>query len=123
VPLKKSTDELCMSCHGKAMFKGAVIHPALEEGCTSCHDPHATDRPKLLKNDVNALCQGCHDDLSQHVHRTSGGRDPRTGSPLTCVGCHLPHASELPALLPYEPKRELCIQCHDPSMMSVKERG
>ena len=34
----------------------------------------------------------------------------------TCSGCHNPHASNLASLLTHEPKRELCIQCHDPEM-------
>ena len=52
----------------------------------------------------------------------AGGRDPRTGRPLSCTGCHLPHTADQPSLLSHEPRRELCVQCHDPSMMSPKER-
>ncbi|HEU4725018.1 MAG TPA: cytochrome c3 family protein, partial [Candidatus Eisenbacteria bacterium] len=120
--LRREADKLCMSCHGNQLFKGKVRHAALDDGCASCHEPHAGTRPKLLKNDVNSLCQGCHDDLTKHAHRTSGGKDPRTGQPLTCVGCHSPHTSDLPSLLPYEAKRELCLQCHDPTMTGPKGR-
>jgi predicted CXXCH cytochrome family protein len=51
------------------------------------------------------------------MHKTpSDKKDSRTGKPLTCTGCHMPHGSEEKALLRAEPTRELCILCHDPTM-------
>jgi predicted CXXCH cytochrome family protein len=54
--------------------------------------------------------------MSKHFHRVKGGTDPRTGEELNCTGCHRPHASDEVKLLSHEPKRELCLQCHDPTM-------
>jgi predicted CXXCH cytochrome family protein len=120
--LVRREESLCRTCHGDKLFKGKTRHEALEDGCMSCHDPHSSTQGKLLVNDVTTLCKGCHEDLSKHTHPTSGGRDPRTGQPLSCTGCHLPHTADQPSLLSHEPRRELCVQCHDPSMMSPKER-
>jgi predicted CXXCH cytochrome family protein len=114
--VRQNGDGLCYSCHDRKKFEGKVVHGALEQGCTTCHSPHASDNAKLTLTPVSTLCQQCHDDLSKHFHKVSGVKDPRTGEELTCVGCHRPHVSEFDHLLTGDPKRELCIQCHDPNM-------
>ena len=117
--LRKAGDDLCFTCHDAARMKGAVRHKALDQGCVSCHDAHGGDGAKLMKAKNEAdLCRKCHTDLASHYHPTSSTKpDPRTGQPLRCTSCHQPHASELPGLLTHDPKRDLCVQCHDPSMM------
>ncbi|HEU4764969.1 MAG TPA: cytochrome c3 family protein, partial [Candidatus Eisenbacteria bacterium] len=120
--LKAEQSKLCFQCHDRKMVTGKFKHAALDEGCTACHDPHSSDRKKLLVNDVNTLCRGCHEDMSKHFHPTTGGKDPRTGDPLSCIGCHNPHSSAEDHLLTHEPKRALCIQCHDPSMQKMLEK-
>jgi predicted CXXCH cytochrome family protein len=87
-----------------------------------CHDPHSSKERGLLVKDTASLCQQCHEDMSKHTHPVSGRKDPRTGGPLTCTGCHVPHSSDQDHLLAYEPSRELCIQCHDPSMPTRRDR-
>ncbi|MEK7331027.1 MAG: cytochrome c3 family protein, partial [Candidatus Eisenbacteria bacterium] len=114
--LKRGGDALCLTCHEAKRFQGRVVHMALSQGCTTCHDPHASDGPKLVEKDIPTLCQTCHTDMSKHFHPVAGRPDPRTGGPLVCTSCHRPHASEEDALLTHEPKRELCLQCHDPTM-------
>jgi predicted CXXCH cytochrome family protein len=120
--LPTQQDELCWRCHDRSLAKGKVAHAALEQGCNSCHDPHAADHKKLLSEDVDGLCRNCHADLSKHFHPTGNGKaaDPRTGQALDCVSCHRPHGSELEALLTHDPKRDLCVQCHDPNMMPAR---
>jgi predicted CXXCH cytochrome family protein len=114
--VRSSTDRLCFRCHDRRLVAGTVQHKALEGGCTTCHDPHATDEPNLLVKPEVELCRSCHTDLSKHYHPWSGKTDPRTGGPLVCSSCHRPHGGDIEGLLQYEPKRELCIQCHDPNM-------
>jgi predicted CXXCH cytochrome family protein len=114
--LRRSRDELCISCHGRKLLEGRVTHAALQQGCTKCHDPHASDNLRLAIAPVNTLCQSCHTDLSKHYHKVQGVTDPRSGEELNCTGCHRPHAADEASLLAYDPKRELCIQCHDPNM-------
>ena len=55
--------------------------------------------------------------MTKHLHPVKG-QDPRTGLVLQCSGCHDPHSSDQVALLRYEPKRELCVQCHADAMMT-----
>ena len=71
--LQKPVRELCLGCHAKEQFTRRVTHWPVNQGeCLSCHDPHASRQPSLLKaryapgrwiggeTDV-ALCLGCHD--------------------------------------------------------------
>jgi predicted CXXCH cytochrome family protein len=115
--LVKPGAALCFTCHDRAPFERTNRHKALDQGCATCHDPHGSDQGRLLTKDVNALCMSCHKDMSKHLHRVDG-MDKRTGLPLTCVGCHDPHSSDQEALLHFEPKRELCLQCHAEAMSS-----
>ena len=122
--LRKGGDALCFTCHDRAITEGAVKHAALERGCTTCHGPHGGQGPKLITaKDEAELCRTCHTDLTKHYHPMQSTRpDPRTGLPMRCTSCHKPHASELPGLLTHDPKRDLCVQCHDPSMAPPPRR-
>jgi predicted CXXCH cytochrome family protein len=116
--LKKKGDELCFTCHDRRLTAGKVRHAALDQGCTACHGAHGTEGDKLISAKQEAeLCRSCHSDLTRHYHPTQTSRpDPRTGAAMRCTSCHRPHASDVPGLLTHDPKRDLCIQCHDPSM-------
>jgi predicted CXXCH cytochrome family protein len=115
--LVRSGDRLCMTCHDAKPFQRKVRHAALDQGCVHCHDSHSAAEPKLLKENTAKLCRSCHTDLSKHFHKPESAKpDPRTERPMTCSSCHDPHSAELPKLMLYSPDRELCIQCHDPSM-------
>jgi predicted CXXCH cytochrome family protein len=114
--LKRAGEKLCFQCHDPRPFRLKNVHAALEQGCSTCHDSHSGKHKRLLTEEVDTLCRQCHADMAKHFHKVSGGVDPRTNEPLDCVGCHLPHSSDQPSLLTHEPTRELCIQCHDPSM-------
>jgi len=118
--LDRPAESLCYTCHDRKPFQRKNVHAALQQGCLTCHDPHATSQKKLLLDGVDAVCKQCHGDTSKHFHKLEGLKDPRTGEAMTCVGCHLPHSSDEKALMAYEPTRELCIQCHDPTMGKPK---
>jgi len=81
--LHKSTWDLCINCHpdkgsGRhvvAAVGGAYFHPTrgkrdplrkdMELSCVSCHDPHASDSPRLWRLNVGSgfeLCRKCHTD-------------------------------------------------------------
>jgi predicted CXXCH cytochrome family protein len=95
-----------------------VKHKAMEKGCMSCHDPHGSGVPQLLREpSVEDQCRKCHADLSKHFHKTTSDKLTPSGQPLSCVGCHNPHGGAFPSLLMHEAKRDLCVQCHDPSMV------
>ena len=55
-------DQVCFTCHtekaGPFMFEHA---PVKTEGCISCHTPHGSANPHLLRrSQVNLLCLECH---------------------------------------------------------------
>ena len=61
---KKDT-ELCYSCHKAERAKmNRTSHHPVREGkmaCSSCHNPHEGNRPKMIKAEtVSELCYQCH---------------------------------------------------------------
>ncbi len=106
--LAEKVPALCYGCHDRQ--DGApFVHGAVLLGrCTTCHDPHSSDEPKLLRAGKAAeLCFRCHaDDVTgrAHVHGPVGDGD--------CLACHGPHggpvANDLKEAVP-----GLCTGCHD----------
>ena len=75
--LKAPAQELCLGCHEIDVKDHPVSgHPAFKPGrqnprdpskpfdCSSCHEPHGNDQPKLVRWDANGNygsgCQTCH---------------------------------------------------------------
>ncbi len=105
--------ELCNGCHD---MKGkSPSHPALDLGCTNCHDAHGSPNPKQLKQwPVVQLCYGCHD-------RKDGKKATHTAVKQgLCLGCHDPHAGVEAPLLK-RPRAELCLGCHAPAQIAKGE--
>jgi predicted CXXCH cytochrome family protein len=108
--------DLCLACHkdparslgGEAW---AVPHPALDDGCPSCHLPHTAQAPRLLTRPQRELCAGCHEDKNLN----SGGAEWSTPHPPVasgmCASCHAPHGSPEKALLA-KSLYEICLGCH-----------
>jgi len=55
-------DQVCFTCHTDKAGPFAFEHaPVKTEGCVSCHTPHGSSNPRLLKrSQVNLLCLECH---------------------------------------------------------------
>lgn len=110
VPPRESNG--CRKCHPSA----AVAHPHFPYAsgmCTRCHDPHASQYPRLLRAKVNDLCLDCHlqsaaKHASQYLptielttdhrlghpydrHPVTGAPDPLSGEEMSCISCHLSH--------------------------------
>jgi DmsE family decaheme c-type cytochrome len=85
-------------------------HMPLREGtmtCSSCHNPHGTANPAMLKQfSVNENCYTCHAEKRSPV---LWEHPPVRES---CTTCHDPHGSLHPRLLVAKQPR-LCQQCHD----------
>jgi predicted CXXCH cytochrome family protein len=114
--LLKDPERLCFDCHDRRLLEGKFTHAPVRQGCDTCHQPHSSDHRGLLKKSVEETCTTCHRDLSKHYHPVRAQRpDPRTGEPMTCTGCHDPHAANFAGMLRLDPKQALCLQCHDPS--------
>ena len=105
----------CLACHGdggsaSTKFSSTQwqrgMHGRKDVSCTTCHSEHAGSG-KRLKNEANALCQGCHTemqpkaDVYQHAPVAGG----------MCIQCHNPHASRRPALV-RESVDATCVSCH-----------
>ena len=109
--LAKETEiETCGSCH--IQKRAATLrssHMPLREGkmtCTSCHNPHGTVTPALLKeNSLNDTCYTCHAEKR--------GPFLWTHPPVqeSCANCHDPHGSNHEKMLKLA-KPRLCQQCH-----------
>jgi len=110
--------DICLSCHKSiqaTIQKSFSIHPKTGAAgrCTACHTPHQSDEPHLLKAAKNAVCQSCHKTHSQFGHPMGTGViDPRDGTEVSCLSCHLPHGSQQQFMLIANPKRDLCVMCH-----------
>ncbi len=110
-PMKKavSQNETCTNCHKSQHTQGAMPfrHP-LAEGkmaCTSCHAPHGSTNPGMLKARGPFLCQTCHQ-ASGHPSLPFGPNNlPGAGGPNTayvvagnCQNCHTQvHGSNHPS--------------------------
>jgi len=85
----------CGACHDR-YFGDDVGHGPVAGGeCLTCHDPHRSAFPKLLKSSVAANCTECHDvpeELSQPAHAGSEAAN--------CTKCHDAHFGEPPLLKP-----------------------
>jgi DmsE family decaheme c-type cytochrome len=55
-------DQVCYKCHTDKKGPFVFEHlPVKTEGCSSCHTPHGSTNPRLLKvSQVNLLCLQCH---------------------------------------------------------------
>ena len=78
-------------------FVGSLMY-ARGVTCFSCHDPHGTENPGMVREPGNALCLGCHGPnaqngphaatIEQHTHHAAGS----SGS--ECIACHMPKIAE-----------------------------
>ncbi|MGK5084383.1 cytochrome c3 family protein [Bdellovibrionota bacterium FG-1] len=107
----KSVANTCLSCHGK-MQEHSVIHPALRqdpEACITCHNPHGSEHPHSLRQNVQDTCLMCHDmmpDKSKSIHGVLKDQE-------SCLNCHVAHSSENKKLLIVNPSPAFCLSCHN----------
>ncbi len=78
---------LCYQCHENFEDTYPYIHgPAAGGYCTSCHNPHWSDKESLLLRKGRDLCVHCHNASSlfnKDIHSAFGDAD--------CMECHNPH--------------------------------
>jgi len=86
-------DQVCFKCHTEK--KGPFVYehlPVKTEGCVSCHTPHGSTNPRLLKvSTVNVLCLQCHT-LSMNSNIPSqppaGPAHNQAQKYQACIMCH-----------------------------------
>lgn len=120
--LAKVTEiETCGTCHlQKRAQTMRSSHMPVREGkmtCTSCHNPHGSVTPTLLKEpSLNDTCFRCH---AEKRGPFLWSHQPVVES---CANCHDPHGSNHEAMLKLA-KPRLCQQCHSESGHPVSPRG
>ena len=103
--LTQDPPDLCYTCHEKFGAKSVVHFPVQNGMCTTCHNPHSSNQPKLLVQPMKDLCGTCHAD---HVDFKFMHGPVSAGD---CTACHTPHESNTKKLLLKEGP-ELCFGCH-----------
>jgi predicted CXXCH cytochrome family protein len=101
-------NENCSQCHREQTRPHVFEHPALREGCTTCHAVHGSINPKMLLQRDNNLCMKCHSQPQVAagalvIGRASQNHATRvtTGTCFT-AGCHTAiHGSNLSPALRY----------------------
>ncbi len=109
----ENQNALCTSCHASKQGPFVFEHAAVEEGCTTCHEPHGAVAVSLLKQNEPFLCLQCHEahfhvgreGVSTPVQLPSGGSTNPFGAAgwrkafaTKCTQCHSQiHGSDLPS--------------------------
>ena len=78
-------------------FVGSLMY-ARGVTCFSCHDPHGSENPGMVREPGNSLCLGCHGPnaqngphaatIEQHTHHAAGSPGGE------CVACHMPKIAD-----------------------------
>ena len=102
--------KLCLECHDtiEQTLESSFVHFPVENGeCSECHNPHTSNHGKLLVDDINSLCQKCHEDVIPEKPRSIH----KAVAEGNCVNCHDPHASNNKFML-LKKGNDLCFECH-----------
>ena len=92
--LRTSADQnqVCYKCHAEKRGPFVYEHvPVKTEGCTSCHTPHGSTNPRLLKvAQVNILCLQCHTLSANNVPSQPpiGPAHSQVQKYQACTECH-----------------------------------
>lgn len=134
--------ELCATCHDykdKTLVAAHRAQPFEKSVCTGCHQPHGSDRPKLLQTEMhppfearqceschatpdggkirltettpNATCYLCHDQMKERLTTVKSKHSLLATSDNSCMECHDPHATKEKRYLK-ERQTALCGNCH-----------
>ena len=116
--LSRPQGELCGGCHADAVRRQerskAKHEPVAAGDCTTCHAPHAADEAWLFRAPAPEVCGACHD-WKAHTAHPMGPQvtDPRNRNlSVDCLSCHRAHGTSEDHLAHFEPRKELCMQCH-----------
>ncbi len=113
--LAQEVPALCFQCH-TAFGTMKDVHPPVKDGmCTTCHNPHDSNQPKLLVQPQKELCSSCHPDKVdfKYAHGPAATGD--------CTFCHNPHESNNGRLLLKE-GASLCFMCHGDMQELMKKK-
>ncbi|MDO8586733.1 MAG: cytochrome c3 family protein [Armatimonadota bacterium] len=136
--LKQEAADLCVKCHSALIAKpSSYTHtPVKQKQCLTCHNPHGSSQPQMVKSGVQAICVTCHK-AGADLNKSHGGYDVGASN---CVECHDPHSHDKAnsllrkrrhgpfksmgcgschkpagsngAIALLKPQKELCVSCH-----------
>jgi predicted CXXCH cytochrome family protein len=131
--LRENVSETCLTCHdlpiqvrgrqlvniARRLRESQYVHQAIDRGCPTCHTPHGSPQPSLLKegypagqyeqyrSDNYALCWQCHNSAlaesspgAAHTNFRAGAENLHrlhvieVGRGRACHLCHHAHASD-----------------------------
>jgi DmsE family decaheme c-type cytochrome len=92
-----ANEEPCLKCHSDKRGPFVFEHPAVRvDGCETCHNPHGSTNPKLLRRPVVfTVCLECHNGAGNFGRQGDGVQmlsaahnmtDPRYQN---CTACHV----------------------------------
>jgi DmsE family decaheme c-type cytochrome len=92
--LSVGVDSVCIKCHSDKQGPFVFEHAPLKlEGCASCHIPHGTSNPKMLKRpQVRQLCLECHSGITDQLSDGPPG-GPHSQLSIRSTNCTVCHAS------------------------------
>ncbi|MCL4523130.1 MAG: hypothetical protein M1453_08220 [Acidobacteria bacterium] len=129
--VRSEGNELCYECHEdkKPKTSQTTLHFALrKEPCTTCHDPHSSAAPHLLKRAAEGrdhesnLCLTCHTQIEALLKKPT----QHAAVDMGCATCHTTHRSE-PAGEPEgifhlnKPPAALCLECHGADVPALRK--
>ena len=111
------TDRICLNCHLNQPTQIGRIdssHVRNQISCTACHSIHKNGPYGLVvrkQADINHLCSECHISVWASFQKPYRHRLPEGA--MSCVDCHNPHGSALPASIRLTRANEpACVNCH-----------
>ncbi|MBI5240940.1 MAG: cytochrome c3 family protein [Elusimicrobia bacterium] len=144
--LRAEGNDICLPCHkvsAEPVRKAHLGIGVFSGSCLTCHDPHASAKPKVLrekglhmpfeggmcdmchlpvgadgkpkvKDPLSSACQECHSEAAEWLKKRVVHGAFAMGD---CTPCHNPHASPRPKFLNSAPQ-EFCRSCH-----GIPDRG
>jgi predicted CXXCH cytochrome family protein len=113
----------CLTCHNphqsnKPKLMQAFVHNPFENKmCDSCHAPAKDGKVVLTNTDTRAMCLTCHDDKAKQIE-TAKVQHP--GAMGDCTACHNPHGGKSQGFLQPDPVKA-CLACHSDQSDQMKK--
>ncbi len=146
--LTKAVPDLCLDCHDPkddSLQKAHLGQPFGTANCLQCHNPHQSDKPKLMQafvhnpfenkmcdschqpakdgkvvltnTDTRAMCLTCHSDVGEKMEKAKVQHPGALGE---CTACHNPHGGKTPGFLQPNPV-QACLACHSDQAEQMKK--
>jgi predicted CXXCH cytochrome family protein len=104
------------------MTQVKFTHKAVEQDCMSCHDAHASNFPKQIKQAPVEMCTSCHEhEKINHDATEAKFKHTIVTKDNACLNCHTAHGGDLGNLMRADPMK-VCMKCHTDKIEVSKEK-